>query len=147
MSAGTRHLALGDEPLGRRRTCTSSRCGCCPTPSGSTPGYEQLDINAELDRGGLHPIASGQGHDAAISLRQRDAVLWGGRLQPGETVAVPDGRNVHLFVAAGGGRPRGRRRAGDGRRGAPHRAGSPTLTAGADGRRGAHLGDRVTAPA
>ena len=49
-----------------------------------TPGYEQLDINAELDRGGLQPIASGQGHDAAISIRQRDAVLWGGRLKAGE---------------------------------------------------------------
>ena len=33
------------------------------------------------------PIASGQGHDAAISIRQRDAVLWGGRLKPGETVS------------------------------------------------------------
>ena len=38
------------------------------------PGYQQLDINAELDGGGLVPIASGQGHDAAISIRQRDAV-------------------------------------------------------------------------
>src|SRR5882762_1331436 len=26
------------------------------------PGYEQLDINAELDKGGLAPIASGRGH-------------------------------------------------------------------------------------
>src|SRR3954470_23460898 len=65
------------------------------------PGYEQLDINGELDKGGLQPIASGQGHDAAITIRQRDAVLWGGRLKPGETVAVPDGRNAHLFVAVG----------------------------------------------
>src|SRR5688500_9372294 len=43
------------------------------------PGYEQRDINTELDKGGLQPIASGQGHDAAITIRQRDAVLWGGR--------------------------------------------------------------------
>lgn len=66
-----------------------------------TPGYEQADINAELDKGGLQPVASGQGHDSAISIRQRDAVLWGGRLKPAETVVVPDGRHVHLFVAAG----------------------------------------------
>ncbi len=46
------------------------------------PGYEQLDVNAELDKGGLVPIASGRGHDAAIAIRQRDAVLWGGRLAP-----------------------------------------------------------------
>ena len=65
------------------------------------PGYEQLDVNGELDRGGLIPIASGQGHDAAISIRQRDAVLWGGRLRPGEAVAVPEARWAHLFVARG----------------------------------------------
>lgn len=65
------------------------------------PGYEQLDINAELAKGGLVPVASGKGHDAAISIRQRDAVLWGARLQPGEAITVPDGRWAHLFVARG----------------------------------------------
>ena len=65
------------------------------------PGYEQLDINGELGQGGLVPIASGRGHDAAISIRQRDAVLWGGRLLPGETVSVPDARRAHVFVARG----------------------------------------------
>jgi quercetin 2,3-dioxygenase len=65
------------------------------------PGYEQLDINAELEKGGLVPIASGRGHDAAISIRQRDAVLWAGRLGPGESATVPDAPHVHLFVARG----------------------------------------------
>jgi redox-sensitive bicupin YhaK (pirin superfamily) len=65
------------------------------------PSYEQLDINSEIDRGGLVPIASGRGHDAAIAIRQRDAVLWGGRLRPGEEVSVPEARWVHLFVARG----------------------------------------------
>jgi quercetin 2,3-dioxygenase len=65
------------------------------------PTYEQLDVNGELSRGGLVPIASGRGHDAAISIRQEGAVLWGGRLQAGETVAVPDARFAHLFVARG----------------------------------------------
>jgi redox-sensitive bicupin YhaK (pirin superfamily) len=65
------------------------------------PGYEQLDINSELAKGGLVPVASGRSHDAAISIRQRDAVLWAGRLQPGETVDVPDGRWAHVFVARG----------------------------------------------
>ncbi len=65
------------------------------------PGYEQLDINGELGQGGLVPIASGRGHDAAISIRQRDAVLWGGRLLPGQTVSVPDARMAHVFVARG----------------------------------------------
>jgi redox-sensitive bicupin YhaK (pirin superfamily) len=66
-----------------------------------TPGYEQVDINSHLDRGGLVPIASGRGHDVAIKIRQRGAVLWGGRLKPGETVQVPDARHAHLYVAQG----------------------------------------------
>jgi redox-sensitive bicupin YhaK (pirin superfamily) len=65
------------------------------------PGYEQLDLTAELDRGGLIPIASGRDHEAAIHIRQRGAVLWGGRLRAGETVTVPDGRHVHIYVARG----------------------------------------------
>ena len=65
------------------------------------PGYEQLDISGELSKGGLVPIASGRGDDAAISIRQKEAVLWGGYLQPGATVRLPDARHVHLFVARG----------------------------------------------
>ena len=72
-----------------------------PDTESVDPGYEQMDINAQLDAGGLQPIASGKGHDAAISIRQRGAVLWGGRLGPDETVEVPDGAHVHLFVARG----------------------------------------------
>ncbi len=101
------------------------------------PGYEQLDINAEIARGGLVPIASGRGHDAAISIRQRAAVLWGGRLAPGEAVTVPDARLVHVFVARGaadldGG---GRLHAGDAARLTD--AGSPRLVA--DGGEGAEV--------
>ena len=72
-----------------------------PDTESVSPGYEQLDINAELAKGGLVPIASGKGHDAAISIRQRGAVLWGGRLGAGETVTVPDDRHVHVFVPRG----------------------------------------------
>lgn len=67
-----------------------------------TPGYEQLDINSQLDRGGLVPIASGRDHTAAIGIRQKGAVLWGGRLKPGESVQMPDAPFVHLFIAKGG---------------------------------------------
>ena len=96
------------------------------------PGYEQLDINAELAKGGLVPIASGAGHDAAISIRQRDAVLWGARLAPDEIVRIPDARFAHLFV------PKGAADidatpllAGDAARLAG--AGTPTVTAGPEG--------------
>ena len=65
------------------------------------PGYEELDINSELAKGGLVALASGRGHDAAISIRQDGAVLWVGRLKPGETIKVPDAPFAHVYVAKG----------------------------------------------
>jgi quercetin 2,3-dioxygenase len=72
-----------------------------PDAEGISPGYEQRDVNRELDKGGLRPVASGQGHEGAISIHQRSAVLWGARLEANETTTMPDGSHVHLFVAAG----------------------------------------------
>jgi quercetin 2,3-dioxygenase len=74
-----------------------------PHENGIAPGYEQLDINAQLDGGRLAPIASGQGHSDAITIHQRDAVLWGARLTDGGTVDVPSGAHVHVFIALGSG--------------------------------------------
>ncbi|MFI5266370.1 MAG: pirin family protein, partial [Chloroflexota bacterium] len=37
------------------------------------PGYEQLDVSANFDKGGLVPVASGRADLAAISIRQKDA--------------------------------------------------------------------------
>jgi redox-sensitive bicupin YhaK (pirin superfamily) len=74
-----------------------------PDTAGVQPGYEQLDVNEQLAAGGLVPIASGKGHEHAISIHQKDAVLLGGRLQPGEHVVVPADRHVHVFVAVGSG--------------------------------------------
>ena len=74
-----------------------------PDTTGVAPGYEQRDLNDRLALGGLVPIASGQGHDGAVTIHQRGAVLWGGRLAPGVTVNVPDAPHVHLFVALGSG--------------------------------------------
>jgi quercetin 2,3-dioxygenase len=72
-----------------------------PDTEGIAPSYEQRDVNGELDKGGLRPVASGQDHEGAISIHQHDAVLWGGRLGRNETAPLPDGAHVHLFVAAG----------------------------------------------
>jgi redox-sensitive bicupin YhaK (pirin superfamily) len=101
------------------------------------PGYEQLDISSQLSRGGLVPVASGRGHDAAISIRQKEAVLWAGRLGPGETVTVPDAPFVHLYVALGSGELQGagRLEAGDAAR--LTAAGAPAFTA--DGVTGAEI--------
>jgi redox-sensitive bicupin YhaK (pirin superfamily) len=100
-----------------------------PDTESINPGYQQLDINDQLGQGGLVPIASGQGHDAAISIRQKGAVLWGGRLIPGETVAVPDGHFVHVYVPRGAALLEGAGRLGAGDAARLTSAGSPSLTA------------------
>lgn len=104
-----------------------------PDTESVDPSYQQLDINPQLDRGGLVPVASGQGHDSAIALRQGSAVLWAGRLQAGETVPLPDARHVHLFVARGDAdlEGAGQLSAGDAVR--LNGAGHPSLNAGPGG--------------
>lgn len=100
MSAGrgVRHSeinAVGDEPV------HFVQMWVLPDEGHADPSYAELDVNDALARGGLVPVVSGRGHDAAISLGQRDAVLWAARLTPGETVAVPAAPYVHLYVADG----------------------------------------------
>lgn len=70
-----------------------------PDTDGVAPSYQQLDINAELARGQLVPIASGAGDDTAITLHQRDATLLGARLPARGHDIVPDAPHVHVFVA------------------------------------------------
>ena len=100
-----------------------------PDESGIDPGYQQLEIDDELLRGGLVTIASGMpehADDAAITIRNRHAALRGARLQPGDVVELPDAPYVHLFVAARRGR-RSRARARCARAtpcGSPHPAAS-----------------------
>jgi redox-sensitive bicupin YhaK (pirin superfamily) len=74
-----------------------------PDTQGVEPGYEQLDVSAELASGDLIPVASGKGHDAAITIHQRDAVLWAARLAAGASTDIPDDRHAHVFVARGSG--------------------------------------------
>ena len=72
-----------------------------PHEAGIEPGYEQRDVGEQLDGGGLVAVASGRGHDGAITIHQRDAVMWVARMQPGDVVELPDAPFVHLFVAVG----------------------------------------------
>jgi len=102
-----------------------------PDTESIDPGYEQLDVNPELAKGGLVPIASGRQHDAAISIRQKGAVLWGGRLTPGEVVRVPDAPFVHLYVVKGGASLEAAGALGTGDAVRLTAAGAPTLTADA----------------
>ena len=104
-----------------------------PDTESIDPGYQQLDINDQLAKGGLVPIASGKGHDAAISIHQRDAVLWGGRLHAGETVTIPDDRHVHVFVPIGSAELEQAGPLGKGDSARLTGAGGLELTAGAEG--------------
>jgi redox-sensitive bicupin YhaK (pirin superfamily) len=104
-----------------------------PDTESIDPGYQQLDINDELAQGGLVPIASGKGHEAAIAIRQHDAVLWGGRLHAGETVTIPDDRHVHVFVPIGTAELEQAGPLGTGDAARLTDAGGLQLTAGADG--------------
>jgi quercetin 2,3-dioxygenase len=75
-----------------------------PDEDGITPGYEQLEIDGELLAGGLVPVASGMAkHDgaAAIRIKNKYAALYAARLQPGETVQLPEAPYLHLFVPRG----------------------------------------------
>lgn len=75
-----------------------------PDERGIDPGYEQLEIDAELMSGSLVPVASGMPeHDgaSAIRIRNRYAALHAARLQPGQSVELPDAPFLHLFVPRG----------------------------------------------
>jgi redox-sensitive bicupin YhaK (pirin superfamily) len=72
-----------------------------PDVRGIEPGYEQRELGDALTSPGLVPVASGRGHDGAVSVRQRGAVLWVARLSPGDAVTLPDAPHVHVFVARG----------------------------------------------
>jgi redox-sensitive bicupin YhaK (pirin superfamily) len=103
-----------------------------PDTDGIEPGYEHRDLNIALRGGGLVPVASGQGHEGAVTIHQRDAVLHAGRLAAGVEVTVPDAPHVHVFVAVGDARLDDAPLAtGDAARLTD--AGAPTLAAGAGG--------------
>ncbi|WP_240724203.1 pirin-like bicupin family protein [Frankia sp. B2] len=75
-----------------------------PDRRGIDPGYEQLEIDDELLRGGLVPVASGMARhrgQSAITIRNRFAALCAARLSPGRDVTLPEAPYLHLFVTQG----------------------------------------------
>jgi len=100
MSAGTGiwHSEMNNSP---KKDVHLVQMWVIPDTESIGPSYEQLDINPQINKGGLVPIASGKNHNAAIKIRQKDAVLWGGRLKAGETVTIPEAAFVHVYVAKG----------------------------------------------
>jgi quercetin 2,3-dioxygenase len=75
-----------------------------PDEAGITPGYEQLEIDGELLSGGLVPVASGMARDegrSAIRINNKYAALHVARLEPGQSVELPEAPFLHLFVPRG----------------------------------------------
>ncbi len=72
-----------------------------PDETGIEPGYQQAEIDAGRLAGGLITIASGRGDDAAVRIHNKNAALYGARLQAGDAVELPDAPFLHLFVARG----------------------------------------------
>ncbi|WP_137872043.1 pirin-like bicupin family protein [Rhodococcus sp. Q] len=75
-----------------------------PDEAGVAPGYEQLEVEDELMRGGLVPVASGMRKHrggSAISINNSGAALYVARMQAGDTVTLPEAPYLHLFVAEG----------------------------------------------
>lgn len=75
-----------------------------PDEDGLDPGYQQCDVADQLLAGDLVPLASGRPqHDAgsAIRIHHRDAALHAARLQPGQSVQLPDAPYLHLFITYG----------------------------------------------
>ena len=76
-----------------------------PDERGVDAGYEQLEIDSELMNGSLVPVASGmREHDggSAIRIHNKYAALHAARLEPGQSVELPDAPYLHLFVPRGG---------------------------------------------
>ncbi|MEZ5253119.1 MAG: pirin family protein [Microthrixaceae bacterium] len=72
-----------------------------PSQTGITPGYEQVDVTDRLDAGGWVAIASGQGHEGAVTIHQPGAVMRVARMGERERLDVPRAPYVHVFVATG----------------------------------------------
>ena len=131
MSAGT-GVAHSEENAGDVDTRFVQMWVRPDTPS-VAPSYEQRDISADLARGGLVPVAGGPGSGAAVTIQQRDAVLWAGQLRAGEAVDLPDGRHVHLYVARGAAALEGAGELAEGDSVRLTAAGAPRLAADASG--------------
>ena len=75
-----------------------------PDEAEVTPGYEQFELDPADIRGRLAVVASGMARhrdQAAIRIRNRYAALHVARLDPGQSVTIPDAPFAHVYLAQG----------------------------------------------
>jgi quercetin 2,3-dioxygenase len=105
--AGIRHSEKNDHLAGNPdadRPLDLIQMWVVPDESEVDPGYEQLELNPPDIQGRLAVVASGMPRhedQTAIRIRNRYAALHVARLEPGESVAVPDAPFAHVYLARG----------------------------------------------
>lgn len=137
---GLARLGPSDEVLPDEVPVRFVQMWVIPDERGVAPSYEQLDISADVGRGGLVVVASGlprHANDRAIRIHQRDAGLLVARLDTGQSVSLPAARYVHVYVATGAVEVEGvgRLESGDALRIAASEGQRVTAAPGADGGR------------
>lgn len=109
MTAGTgiRHSEKNDRPSGQPDAGVPLdlvQMWVLPDEAGVAPGYEQLELDPKDLQGQLAVVASGMPRHrttSAIRIHNRYAALHVGRLEPGDTITMPDAPFAHLYVARG----------------------------------------------
>jgi redox-sensitive bicupin YhaK (pirin superfamily) len=109
MTAGTgiRHSEKNDQPAVNRdaeQSLDLVQMWVVPDEDEVAPGYEQLELDESDMRGRLAVVASGMPRhrdQTAIRIRNRYAALHVARLQPSESITVPDAPFVHVYVTRG----------------------------------------------
>jgi quercetin 2,3-dioxygenase len=105
--AGIRHSEKNDHPAASPaagRPLDLVQMWVVPDENEVAPGYEQLELDPSDFQGRLAVVASGIARhrdQAAIRIRNRYAALHVARLEPGESVTVPDAPFVHVYVTRG----------------------------------------------
>jgi redox-sensitive bicupin YhaK (pirin superfamily) len=105
MTAGTgiRHSEKNDRPAADR-PLDLIQMWVVPDEAEVAPGYEQLELDPSDLQGRLAVVASGMTRhrdQAAIRIRNKYAALHVARLEPGDSVTVPDAPFAHVYLARG----------------------------------------------
>jgi redox-sensitive bicupin YhaK (pirin superfamily) len=104
---GIRHSEKNDRPAANpdaERPVNLIQMWVVPDEPEVTPGYEQLELDPADLRGRLTVVASGMARhrdQAAIRIRNRFAALHAARLEPGQSVSIPDAPFAHVYLARG----------------------------------------------
>jgi quercetin 2,3-dioxygenase len=105
--AGIRHSEKNDRPTGNPdadQPLDLIQMWVVPDENEAAPGYEQLELDPSDLQGRLTVVASGMTRHrdmAAIRIRNRYAALHVARLEPGQSVTVPEAPFVHVYAAHG----------------------------------------------